>query len=63
MDLKTLVYEALQNGLDNGFDFHEVSDEEVAVDLGTFCADLEDQPQHVLVPHITSFFAERGTRG
>jgi len=42
-ELKAKVKQALQNAADNGFDFQNMTPREIAIDMITYGADLEDE--------------------
>ncbi len=61
MNLQQVVNYALNNATDNGFfsELHlELTIEEVAVDLATYDADLEDVPVENLIPCIIQWRKE-----
>lgn len=60
-DLEKKVHEALDNAIANGYeDMVNWDDEDIAVDLGTYDADLEGLEVDVLIPHITTWRAKMG---
>ena len=56
--MQKVVWEALDNATDNGIFANEMKEhtsDEIAEDLITYCADLEDVSIHDLIPHIDSW--------
>lgn len=59
MDVRTSVFEALDNALENGYDPRLQPTEEVAVELTSFDADLEDFEPATLVEHVEAWKASK----
>lgn len=58
MNMREMVFEALDNASGNGFDPHRHTAEEIAEDLNTYDADLENIGADILIPFIREWLAK-----
>jgi len=55
MDIRSAVFEALDNAAKNGFDMKEYENGVIIQDLLDCDADLEDLPFDALLPHVRAW--------
>lgn len=57
--LRKRVFEALNNARANGYEFVGMSHEDIAVDLATYDADLENEDTDALAEHVGAWMLEK----
>jgi hypothetical protein len=58
-NIRDLVCGALDTATGNGYDMRILDDNAVALDLGTYCPDLEGVEPETLLPHIRAWKESR----
>lgn len=58
MDLKTMVFEALKTREENGYSVVHNTPEEIAMDLVSYDADLEDYEPEDVLPFVLQYLKE-----